>query len=68
MKNKWFLKVIILAISLAAISALVFLPMAQAQTINCDADHDFDPEIPGNYQYMEIKLLPNSYFEIELEV
>ena len=68
MKANLFSRIFTIAISLVIFLPLVFLPMAQAQTINVDAAHDFDPEIPGNYQYMQIKIHPNSYFEIVLEI
>ena len=75
MKSHRFSKIIIFVMSFILASSLTLLPLAQsqipyvgAQTKNVDTDHDMDPEIPGNYQYMEIKILPNSYFEIILEV
>ncbi|MGA1792258.1 MAG: hypothetical protein ACMUIM_12280 [bacterium] len=77
MKADHIFKIIIFAVSFILASYLTFLPLTQsqtiipyamAQTINVDTDHDMYPEIPGNYQYMEIKILPNSYFEIILEI
>ena len=77
MKADHVFKIIIFAMSFVLASYLTFLPLTQsqtiipfamAQTINVDTDHDMYPEIPGNYQYMEIKILPNSYFEIILEI
>lgn len=66
MKHKWFLKVIIVAVSLVAMSALLCAPAAQAQTVTVTVDHDVD--IDANYEFFSTEIKATCYFEIIFEI
>lgn len=65
MQHKWFLKIIIVAVGLVAMSSFLFATAAQAQ-VTVTVDHDVD--VDSNYEFFSTEIKATTYFEIIFDI
>ena len=66
MKAKCVSKISVLCISLMVILMFAFIPGLEAQILNVAVEHEVS--IPHPYEFFEISILANSYFEIVFDI